>query len=466
VCSADPLVPDDVIDLLDSLVEKSLVMVDLDDGASRYGLLETIREFAREHLTKRYGMAGTIHDFAQERLVDRDDVAATARRHCEFFLELAKAARAELQGPQQAEWTRCLEVELDNLRAAIALALAGGVDAVIAVKFEVALMQFRRLRGYSTEGRRNVRAALALPGIREEGVARAHALYVGGVLATNQSDYAEASSMLAECLEIRRRLGNPRETAATLSMLVELHMLRDDLETARSHEEEAIGIFRELGHRDGEAIGLLNLGAISVRQGDAVVARELFEQCLAIARSIRHQELESESERNLGELDLASGDVQSARARFTRALQVCKDAEDKRGEAISVWRLGKTETVAGDCESAQRRLAEALPALLAFEMGSEVLDCLEDYASLLRQTGQVDAAVRAYAAAASVRDAQVLPRSTRPDGEKERRMNIDAAREMLGEQAFTSAWSSGQKAGLEDGIARALAAVRSSPVPA
>src|SRR5664279_5348761 len=105
VCSAEPLVPDDVIDLLDSLVEKSLVMVDQDDGASRYGLLETIREFAREHLTQRYDMAGTIREFAQERLVDRDDVAATARRHCNFFLELAKAARAEFQGPQQAEWT-------------------------------------------------------------------------------------------------------------------------------------------------------------------------------------------------------------------------------------------------------------------------------------------------------------------------------------------------------------------------
>ena len=466
VCSAEPLVPDDVIDLLDSLVEKSLVMVDQDDGASRYGLLETIREFAREHLTKRYDMQGTIRDFAQERLVDRDDVAATARRHCNFYLELAKAARAEFQGPQQAEWTRCLEVELGNLRAAIALALAGGVDAVIAVKFEVALMQFRRLRGYSTEGRTNLRAALDLPGIREQGVARAHALYVGGVLATNQSDYAEASSMLAECLEIRRSLGNPRETAATLSMLVELHMQQDDLTKARSHEEEAIGIFRELGHRDGEAIGLLNLGDISVRQGDNAGARELFEQCLAIARSIRHQELESESERNLGELELAAGNIEAARARFARSLQVCKEAEDKRGEAISLWRLGRTEAVAGDYESAHGRLAVALPALQAFEMSSEVLDCLEDLASLLQQMGQTEAAVRAYGAAAAVRDAHVLPRSTRRESEKQRRMTIDSARATLGEPAFGSAWSTGQKAGLESGIASALAAARNSSVPA
>ena len=126
VCSAEPLVQDDVIDLLSSLVEKSLVMVDEGDGNSRYGLLETIREFAREHLTKRYDMLGTIREFAKERLVDHDDVAATAARHCDYYLGIAKTGRAKLQGPEGGQWARRLEVELDNLRAAIALALAGG----------------------------------------------------------------------------------------------------------------------------------------------------------------------------------------------------------------------------------------------------------------------------------------------------------------------------------------------------
>jgi len=446
VCSAEPLVPDDVIDLLSSLVEKSLVMVDQEEGASRYGLLETIREFA------------------QERLVDRNDVAATAARHCEYYLSVAKTARAELQGPEQAEWTRRLEVELDNLRAAIALALAGGVDPVIAVKFEVALMQFRRLRGYSTEARNNVRAALVLPDIREPSVARAHALYVGGVLATNQSDYGEASRMLTECLDIRRGLGDPRETAATLSMLGELHMQQDDLATARDHEEEAIGIFRELGHRDGEAIGLLNLGDISVRQGDHGSARELFLQCLTIARSVRHQELECECERNLGELELGAGNLQAAQTRFARSLKVCRDAEDKRGEAISQWRLGKAEAAGGDYESARSRLADALPALQAFEMNSEALDCLEDFAKLLQQVGQAGAAVRAYAAAAAVRETLVLPRSSRHEAEW--RMSIDGARAALGEPAFLAAWSTGRTWALEEAIDRTLAAAKDSAVAA
>jgi predicted ATPase/class 3 adenylate cyclase len=454
ICGADPLEPDDVIDLLSSLVEKSLVMVEQGEGVSRYGLLETIREFAREHLSKRYDLLGTIREFAAEHLVNRGDVAATAARHCDYYLGVAKAAKKALQGSDQAEWTRRLELELDNLRAAIALALAEGVDPVLAVKFEVALMRFRILRGYSREARNNVRAALELPGIREPNVARAHALYVGGVLATNQSDHVEAARMLKECLEIRRSLDTPRETAAALTTLATLYLQQDDLAQARDYEEEAIGTFRDLGDRIGEAIGLLNLGEISMRQGDPD-AGELFENSLTIARSIKHQELESDCERNLGELALSAGDLQSARTRFARSLKVCQDAEDKRGEAITLWRFGKADAASGDHDSARKKLADALRALQTFEMSAEVLDCLEDYVKLLELGGQCESAVRTSAATAALREMLGLPRS--PHREAEMQARIKAARAELGDAAFDAAWSSGRTCTLDEAIEQALA---------
>jgi tetratricopeptide (TPR) repeat protein len=465
VCGAEPIAPEDVLDLVTSLVEKSLVMLEQEGHGSRYGLLETIKEFAHEHLSQRFGLLGTIQEFAQERLKDRDDVAATAARHCDYFLGIAKTARTKLEGPEQAEWMRRVEVDLDNLRAAIALALAGGVDPVIAVKFEVALMRFRILRGYSTEARNNVRAALAHPSIHEPTVARAHALYVGGALAMNQSDYAEAAQMLTECLAIRRGLGNARETAAALSTLSTNYVQQGEIAKARDCEEEAIGIFRELGDGIGEAIGLLNLGEISWRQADHCSAQHLFEQCLAIARRIKHLELESECERDLGELALGAGNVQAAQARFTRSLKVCRDAEDKRGEAITLWHLGRTDMAGGDLEAAREKLAEAMRALQAFEMNSELLDCLEDYARLLQLVGQVEIAVRAFAAAACVREALRLPRSS-PRGGGEREASIKAARTALGTPAFETAWSAGRTWGLDEAVEHALASAADQAVPA
>ena len=462
VCGAEPIAPEDVLDLVTSLVEKSLVMLEQEGQGSRYGLLETIKEFAHEHLSKRFGLLGTIQEFAQERLKDRDDVAATAKRHCDYFLGIAKTARTKLEGPEQAEWMRRVEVDLDNLRAAIALALTGGVDPVIAVKFEVALMRFRILRGYSTEARNNVRAALSLPALHEPTVARAHALYVGGVLATNQSDHAEASKMLTESLVIRRGLGNARETAAALSTLSTLHLQRGDLAKAREYEEEAIPIFRELGDGIGEAIGLLNLGEICLRQGDHRDAQSLFEQCLAIARNIKHQELESDCERNLGELALGAGNLEAAQVRFARSFKICREAEDKRGEAIALWGLGRIEAAGGDFSSARMKLADAMRALQAFEMNLELLDCLDDHASLLQQVGQVANAVRAYAAVATFREAFGLPRSPHRDAEKQ--TDLQAARTALGEPAFEMAWSTGISWALDEAVDQTLASDAVSPV--
>ncbi|MEO8740995.1 MAG: tetratricopeptide repeat protein [Casimicrobiaceae bacterium] len=468
VCGAEPLMPEDVFDLVTSLVEKSLVMVQQEDGGSRYGMLETIREFALEHLVRpdnggtRFGMQATIRDFARENLVKREDLAATATRHCDYYLGFAKTARVKLlQGPEQAEWTRRVEVELDNLRAAIALALAGGIEPVIAVKLEVALMRFRTLRGYSTEGRNNVRAALALSSMQEPNAARAHALYVGGVLAMNQSDHEEATKMLSECLAIRRVLANPREIAATLTTLATLHLQQDDTAQAHEYDEQALGIFRELGDRQGEGIGLLNLGEISVRQADYGGAEKLFEQGLAIARSIEHHELEFDCERNLGELALRAGNLETAVARFARSLKICQDAEDKRGEAIALWWWGKTDAVNGDHNSALKRFAEALPAFKAFEMSSEALDCLEDCAEVLHTAGRTDDAARLHAAAAAIRVTLAL-RSPRRDARRQR--NLEAARGALGNAAFEAALSVGRTWTLDEAIKHALAPLANAPV--
>jgi len=461
VCGADPIASEDVLDLITSLVDKSLVMVEQTGDASRYGLLETIREFALEHLKKRYGLLGTIKEFAQERLQERDDLAGTAARHCEHYLAVAKTARSKLQGPEQAEWMRHLELDLDNFRAAIGLAMAGGVDVVIAVKFEVALMRFRILRGYSTEARNNIRTVLTNPSLREPSVARAHALYVGGVLATNQGDSSEAEKMLAECLAIRRGFANPSETAGTLSTLATLYLQMGDAAKARDCEDEAIGIFREIGDQIGETIGLANLGEISLRQGDDQSAQEYFERSLSLSKAINHQELESECERNLGEIALRAGDVPAAETRFARALKVCRDSEDKRGEAITLWRFAVANATGGDLDSAQRKMDEALRAFQLFQMNGEAVDCLEGYAELLHGLGRFYDAVRLHAAATASRAKLVLPRSSHMDAKHHK--TIDAARSVLGEKAFAEAWSDGREWSIKHAIDHVLAPTAAAP---
>jgi len=437
VCGGEPLASEDVLDLLGSLVEKSLVMLQERDDGARYLMLETIREYAREKLAQR-----------------GDDGAAAAVRHCDHYFALAKSARDGLTGPQQADWLWKVEVEHDNIRSAVSLSLTGGVDPFIAVKFAVAMQGFWILRGYSTEGRKVLQAALALPAIQASPIAQAFALYVGAALAESQSDHAEARKMLETCLELRRGLGSEVDIAATLSTLSLARLQGGDADEAAAGENEALQIFRRLGDRVGEAICLLHLGQICLYQGNDAMARSQLEQCLAIAREIRHQEIEGECERVLGEVAFEIADPAQANLRFKRSLTVCREAGDKRGEANALRWLARVDLQDGDLASARVRLADALRAFRAFEMREELLGCLEDHAELAQAEGKVEIAVGLAGAAAHSR--QRLGLTLSPRAERRRQALIGRLRRTLTEGPFDSVWDEAQHWQVEEAIRHAL----------
>ena len=445
VCGGEPLEPEDILDVLGSLVEKSLVMLDERDEGTRYRMLETIRDYAREKEEK------------------GGNAADTQTRHCNHYFAMAKEANRGLKGSQQAEWVQRIETELDNLRGAMTFSLSGGVDPFIAVKFCVAMQGFWILRGYSTEGRAMVRAALAMPEIQASELAQAHALYVGAALAETQSDYGEAQQMLETCLALRRRLGNAVDIAATLSTLALARLSIGDWASARESESEALEIFRSLTDRFGEAIGLLHLGQIEMYVDDDARAKSHLEGCLSLAREIKNQEVEGECERLLGAIAFQVGDLPHARQWLTRSLTVCREAGDKRGDAMAQWWLGRVDLGAAHIDSARARLDTALQAFRAFKMQEELLGCLEDLAALIGQEGDAVRAVRLLATATGSRARLGLAQA--PRAERRHQDLKDALQRALPDDAFSAAWNEGRDEALDAAIRQATA-VRGEAVPA
>jgi len=437
VCGTPPLGDGDVLDVLGSLVEKSLVLMDENDTGSRYRMLETIRDYAREKL-----------ELAGER-------PAIAARHCDCYFAFTKQANYGMRGPEQGEWIQRMEADLDNVRSAMALALSGDVDQLIAVKMAVAMQTFWTLRGYATEGRSLVRAALALPAIQASDVAQAWALYVGASLAESQSDYADARQMLEACLVLRRRLGQPVDIAATLSTLSVARLQEGDTGGAEAGEREALQIFRELGDRRGEAICLVHLGTISACLGDSAQARTHLEQGLAIARDIAHQQLEGECELLLGQIAFGDGEAVEGERWFKRSLTVCREAADRRGEANALRWLGKCDQQRRDAVSARSRLTEALRAFRTFDMWEELLGCLDDMADLLHDEGDIDLAVRLSAATSTARERLRLLRPARAGQADVAR--FARLRQALGAAEFDNCWNEGRTWDVEDAVSNALA---------
>ena len=438
VCGAEPLLADDVLDLIESLLEKSLVMLDDRDEGMRYRMLETIRDYAREKLEQ------------------SGELDATLARHCEHFFVMAKAANPGLEGPEQADWVWRVETELDNVRAAIALALAGGVDPILAVKYAVAMTGFWILRGYATEGRAVVRAALQLPEVMASDVAHAWALYTGSRLAESQGDLAEALRMLERCLELRRGLGNPVDIAATLSTMALARFQTGDMAGAETGEREALQIFVELGDRLGEAIGLLHLGQIAIYRGELDQARTLLEQSLAIARDTRTMDVEGECELHLGEAAIDGGAHEKASQHFKRSLIVCREGGDKRGEAAALWHLGQFDLLNADLASARARLGEALRSFSAFGMRAELLGCLEDCARLALAERRPETATRLVAAVELARARLSLKRPLKV--EERWSALVAALRQTMSDGAFDAAHDEGRHWQIDDALRHALSA--------
>ncbi|MFO1272785.1 MAG: tetratricopeptide repeat protein [Rubrivivax sp.] len=437
VCEGDPLESFDILDLLTSLVEKSLVMLEEREGQSRYRMLETIREYAAEKLAQRGGGE------------------AVAARHADFYFALAKHVRDGLMGPEQAQWVEAAEADLDNIRAATASALQGRADAFIAVKLAVALQSFWQLRGYATEGRAVVKAALALPAVQAAEMAQAWALYVGAALAGSQGDHAEAQKMLAQCLELRRRLGNPVDIAATLSTLALSRFRCGDAQGAIECEREALAMFRQLEDKVGEAIGQTHLGEYIAAQGDDDTARRELAQALKLARAIGHRELEVDCEIMLGSIDFESGQMGAAREHFARVQAISHDAGDRTHESVSFWCQGRVDLAEGLVAEAAPKLARALEAFQAHEQRAELLGCVEDHAMLAQATGRGPAAAALAAAASEMRQRLALQRV----GRSRARWDtwLVALRETLGSTAFEAAWQSGVPWDAAEMVRQALA---------
>lgn len=447
VCGAEPIDSLDVLDLLASLVEKSLVMLDERSEPARYRMLDTISDYAREKLEQAGG------------------TAETAGRHCEHYFALAKATNKGLQGPEQLTWVRRMEAELDNTRAALALALAGGADAFIAVKIAVAMQGFWTLRGYLSEGRAAVRSALELPDVQASPMAQAHALYVGAALAASQSDYTEAEQMLQTCLALRQQLGNPADIAATLSTLALARFGRGDTAGALASEEEALPLFRACQHRVGEAVALLHLGQFHARQGDETAARVHLQAGLDLARQIRHQEVEAECELMLGQLAFAHEDPPAAARHIGRSLAVCQASGDSHGEAAAQWWQGKLALHDGDHPTARALIGVALRAFLASGRRLETLLCLRDYARLLSMAGAAQAAVRATStASAGLELIGVQP----TQGTQQRwQTELEALHAALPDQGlFDQHWTAGHEDGLDAAVRMALEAMAGLAIPA
>ncbi len=303
--------PFDVLDGLETLVDSSLLRLDEPpDGEARFWMLETIREYALEQLEA------------------SGEADATRRQHAAYCLELAEEAEPKLTGAEVAQWLDRLDLELDNIRAALQWAVDMG-NAQLALGLAGALNWFWVHGGYYAEGRRWIERGLSLSTAGERTVARGKALNAIGNLANYEWDLVRAQALLEESISLWRELGDVRGLAFALFWLGAVTHNLGDLGAARPLTAESLALYRELGDAYGLGMALLGLGRIAQGENNLSEASSLYEQSLALLREAGNKPWSSGLYILWGMVAYQQGEYAVARTRLMDGLSMQREAGDK-----------------------------------------------------------------------------------------------------------------------------------------
>lgn len=330
------------LELVERLADASLLLVRRADGETRYGVLETVRQYAAERLEA----------------VGADE---PRRRHAEWFLAVAERAEPELSGEQQTRWFSLLEVEHDNARAALAFFLERG-EGERALRLTVALSRFWYVRGHLGEARRHIEEVLPSATGQDPMLLR-RAQTAGASIALLQGDYAASTAFAEGALGSARRGGEERFVANALSNLGAIVLAAGDEERAAVVLGEAVTIARSVGDERITALALNNLGDLALSTGDYGSARPLFEESLELLRARGDTANIARSLFNLGAVALMLDDHAAAALRFRESLELARQADDQEDIA---WCLEGFAAVAARAENGERAatLGGAAGALL------------------------------------------------------------------------------------------------------
>lgn len=309
VCTDSGLDSIAVLELLPALVDKSLVTVDTDAEESRFRLLETLRQFARERLDE----SGRADEFR--------------RYHAEFYRDLAVTAGRHIRGPDEIRWWERVDSELANLRQAMVWALEAG-EADLALATAAGFWRYWWFKSRWSEGVAWLDQALAGADDPPKQLRALALLGLGSLLEVDGDRLDEAIDRLEEAVAMWEEIdveGAASELltqnypAALINLSVAYQVSGREEAEVEALNQRALEVGRRIGDPAAEAVALGNLAESAAILGDVEKARDLFDQAIAASERLGSTQRLADLNHQIGFFELNLGSPVRARAAFERS---------------------------------------------------------------------------------------------------------------------------------------------------
>jgi non-specific serine/threonine protein kinase len=439
----------DVLDLLERLVEKSLVVREEGAGELRFRFLETIRQYA------------------SERLVEAGQQELLRSRHLGWCVEMVVGLCGDGSTVvNSANAFARLMQEHDNIRSALRWSISAA-EIETGLTLAAAMFQFWYLHGYYSEGIAWLSELLSHPNAISVRRPRLLALVGRGLLATVYGQYADAQEWLSESLVLAEDLGDLDQKSGALHFLGQLAHWRGEDDLARAHYEQALAIQRHLDSKLDQVTVLVSLVRLELVAGDSMAAVARGRETLALARAAKFLWGEPSALQVLGRAMHLHGRPGRAQALLDKSLTLFRQLGHPQGVGNTLTSLAMLALDTGAPSRARDYLVEALT--VAQQAGEALL-----IARLIEELGYLSARRNprrtvALAAAATALRKTVGASTSDPELSPKDRARIEErlkfARRELGEPGFAAAWRAGQAFPVEEAI-REAASVHADGVDA
>jgi non-specific serine/threonine protein kinase len=389
----------DTLDLLTTLVDVNLVRsLDDPEDEPRFGMLETIREYGLDRLSR------------------SDEEPAVRRRHAEHWAELAERAAGFLTGPDRAQWIRLLERDLDNLRAALTWTVQVQ-EAELGLRLAAALGDYWRLASHVREGVHRLTELLSLDAARAPTPLRARALIAMGGLHGWIADPERMAAVADEALAIYRDLGDEHGLAVATEMVGWAHLQRGHLQAAKADLSDAVDRYITLGLPQNATAAMPGLGVIAQFEGDLVAARRMFQAATEDLRKHNDLFMAAMTEIMVGGVDLREGNLQAAERRYDAGLSTYLGIDNVMGVSWVLYSFADLAVRRGRPEDALRLVGASDHLRGGTELPALITATLGDIGQLARDQLDGAAADEAYrqGCAMSLEQAVAYVRRQRPD---------------------------------------------------
>ena len=322
----------DVLEHLGALVDKSLVVAE-GGPLPRYRFLETTRLFALE------------------RLIDSGELATTRSRHRDCFLLLAESAQPGLMTRDLPQTIARLDIERDNLLAALAWA-PGEEDARAGLRLAAATHYYWFFRTLPRRGIEVARAALVRPGAEASSVERCRTLVMAGWLGLCAGQEAEPLECLSEALLLARELGDERALCHVLAKFAHVRHTRSEDALALPLSAEAVSVGRRLGDCIELGEALMQRGHSHFRAQEPEQAHALFSEALALRYRIGNTSGVISACTCLGELALDTHRPEAARPFIDEALALIASVDSQLAGMHCIFLVAEWAAATGHAETA------------------------------------------------------------------------------------------------------------------